>query len=89
MMGKQTTQQTWQCNGDGSAECTQTKTDCFYCDPSGFESLGTTIYDGNGEVVTRGGYSSEGKGGWDCTSKCWNNPDSSGMQTVINKQTRC
>merc|ERR1719186_2093882 len=51
-MGKKTSQQTWECYGDGSAKCSLTTIDCFYCDPFGLKRSGSYNYDGDGTIIS-------------------------------------
>eukprot|EP00092_Neocalanus_flemingeri_P015254 GFUD01016484.1.p1 GENE.GFUD01016484.1~~GFUD01016484.1.p1 ORF type:complete len:124 (+),score=21.34 GFUD01016484.1:111-482(+) len=83
LAGKVITELTWECHSNGSSTCTETRSDCFYCDPFGYKRVLSNKYDENGDLTT-------GYGGWDCSSKCSTSPGSSGTQsTKINKQTRC
>eukprot|EP00091_Calanus_sinicus_P006780 TRINITY_DN1752_c0_g1_i3.p1 TRINITY_DN1752_c0_g1~~TRINITY_DN1752_c0_g1_i3.p1 ORF type:complete len:223 (+),score=43.39 TRINITY_DN1752_c0_g1_i3:205-873(+) len=63
MKGEKIKKQTWKCNNDGSAECTEVVEDCMSCEKTGIQYVGTKTHMANGAVF------SVGKG-WDCRSKC-------------------
>eukprot|EP00092_Neocalanus_flemingeri_P028071 GFUD01030476.1.p1 GENE.GFUD01030476.1~~GFUD01030476.1.p1 ORF type:complete len:126 (+),score=13.98 GFUD01030476.1:221-598(+) len=72
----------WVCHADGSAACSQKKTDCSDCgDTAGYESGGTSNYDKYGRFDTAVGP------GWDCRSQCKGRPGTSGSKE--NTRTDC
>ena len=74
MREEKSTEQTWKCSYDGSAECGETVTDCSDCEDEGWITGGTANYDGYGNGLWA-------TGGWDCSYKCNYRQASSGSQS--------
>ena len=72
--GKKTTEQTWNCDSDGSATCSEFSDDCSSCGNTGNLLSGRTTYQANGLTTAVGG-------GWDCRRKCSYGRGSSGSQS--------
>merc|ERR1712087_388820 len=64
-----TTTEYWECNWDGSDECTMVELDCT----SGTETSGSVTYEANGLMHATGP-------GWDCRHKCRGKRGTSGSQ---------
>eukprot|EP00092_Neocalanus_flemingeri_P013752 GFUD01014832.1.p1 GENE.GFUD01014832.1~~GFUD01014832.1.p1 ORF type:complete len:112 (-),score=27.91 GFUD01014832.1:126-461(-) len=63
--------ESWRCNRDGSAECSEETNDCD-CNNSGIRIGGTAYYDKYGKFTHADG------GGWDCRSNCSGRPSTYG-----------
>merc|ERR1712059_333 len=72
--GTSTTEESWDCESDGTVKCSEVVKDCSSCGDQGSESGGTQTYLANGLSMAVGG-------GWDCRSKCRGQRGSSGSQS--------
>ena len=63
MKGERVKMQSWNCNADGSFECTEGVKDCMSCEETGIQFGGTETHTADGQSTAVGG-------GWDCSGKC-------------------